>query len=135
MKTRIFLPWLIAAAGVLTMGLLAAFGQSLPPIPTTKLQSPKVAGSADTLNRSMAIAQPPLTVTNQGAVTANFEATKIQGLTAGFKYRTSLTNGAWKILGTVPYPTNGGPVSMNYCGTNIPAIYFKAFLQFPDPVP
>lgn len=125
-----------------------------------KLQSPRDAGSADNLNAPMVkiltppvpagangitgtngsndtsnVATPPVMVTNNGAVTAYFEQTQIQGLVAGFVYRTNPTNGPWKVLGTVPYPTNGGLVTLNYIGTNIPALYFKAFYQFPNPTP
>ena len=137
MRTQpLFWPSIIVALALAILGVRAVRGASLPPIPgQTKAQSPKAAVMAAAAGKPMVVVGPPLVVTNTGSVSASFQATKIQGLQAGFKYRTNPTNGAWRVLGTMAYPTNGGTVSMNYAGTNIPAIYFKAFFEFVAPPP
>jgi len=134
-STPLLYPSIIAAIGIVILGLLAAH-EGIPPIPGQKLQSPKAAALASAAGKAMASATTNVitVVTNQGVIAADFQATQIQGLRAGFVYRAgmTMTNG-WKVLGTAPYPTNGGTVSMQFSGTNLPALYFKAFYQFANP--
>lgn len=138
MKTRpLLFPAMLAAIVLVILAAVVARGASLAPLAIypvpPKAQSPRAASSPDRLNKAMAVQVVVAPVVNTGHVQADFEATKIQGLTAGFKYCTQV--GSWKILGTTSYPTNGGTVSMNFSGTNLPALYFKGFFQFSDPIP